>query len=189
MGALPGARDLLMCRSTARPVRERTCLNFDDSSPHPIFFRVDDGIASQSRQIGEKKTPEGAGPLRTPLKPRPGFLRSVPRFPAETGGRRLEAIPPKAFCFRFRRGRTGRVDFGEMRRPCMGWYTACPGFLFAACMTGVLLGRGLLVSWSGLEKDVLAGQVLRKKAVAAAAEIKLSGAGLGQPYRAVLLRI
>lgn len=71
----------------------------------------------------------------------------------------------------------------------MGWYTACPGFLFAACMTGVLLGRGLLVSWSGLEKDVLAGQFLRKKTVAATAEIKLSGAGLGQPYRAVLLRI
>ena len=56
-----------------------------------------------------------------------------------------------------------------MRRPCMGWYTACPGFLFAACMTGVLLGRGLLVSWSGLGKDVLTGQFLREKAAAAAA--------------------
>ena len=71
----------------------------------------------------------------------------------------------------------------------MGWYTACPGFLFAACMTGVLLGRGLLVSWSGLGKDVLTGQFLREKAAAAAAGIKLSGACLGQPYRAVLLRI
>lgn len=60
----------------------------------------------------------------------------------------------------------------------MGWYTACPGFLFAACMTGVLLGRGLLVSWSGLGKDVLTGQFLREKAVAAAG-IKLPERALG----------